>query len=149
MKFAILAFAIVAATVLTSAGPGRNSERRAINPPGAAAGLPFSNGVAVGSSLFVSGQEGLVGGKVVAGGIGPETQTALENIKKVVELGGFQMTDVVTVNVYLADIGDFAEMNKVYKTVFPEPRPARTTVQVAALVNNARVEISAIAVKQH
>jgi len=149
MIIAVLAFAIVAATVLTTSGAGRNSERRAINPPGAAAGLPFSNGVMVGNMLFVSGQEGLVDGKVVTGGIGPETQTALENIKRVVELGGFQMTDVVTVNVYLADIGDFAEMNKVYKTIFPEPRPARTTVQVAALVNNARVEISAIAVKQH
>ena len=148
MKFVVLGFAIVAATVLTIAGPGRNSEKRAINPPGAAAGLPFSNGVVVGNMLFVSGQEGLVDGKVVAGGIGPETQTALDNIKKVVELGGFQMTDVVTVNVYLADIGDFAEMNKVYKTMFPEPRPTRTTVQAAALVNNARVEISAIAAKQ-
>ena len=83
------------------------------------------------------------------GGIGPETQTALDNIKKILELAGFQMTDVVTVNVYLADMGDFAEMTRVYKTMFPEPRPARTTVQVAALVNNARVEISAIAVKQH
>jgi 2-iminobutanoate/2-iminopropanoate deaminase len=148
MKFVVLGFAIAAATALTIAGPGRNSERRAINPPGAAAGLPFSNGVAVGNMLFVSGQEGLIDGKVVTGGIGPETQTTLENIKKVVELGGFQMTDVVTVNVYLADIGDFAEMNRVYKTMFPEPRPARTTVQVAALVNDARVEISAIAVKQ-
>ena len=148
MKFAILGFAIVAATVLTTAGPGRNSERRAINLPGAAVGLPFSNGVVVGNMLFVSGQEGLVDGKVVTGGIGPETQTALENIKKLVQLAGFQMTDVVTVNVYLADIGDFAEMTRVYKTMFPEPRPARTTVQVAALVNNARVEISAIAVKQ-
>jgi 2-iminobutanoate/2-iminopropanoate deaminase len=57
------------------------------------------------------------------------------------------MTDVVSVNVYLADIAEFGEMNKVYKTFFPEPRPARATVQVAALVSKARVEITAIAVK--
>jgi 2-iminobutanoate/2-iminopropanoate deaminase len=148
MKFALLGFATIAATALTIAGPGRSSERRAINPPGAAAGLPFSNGVVVGNILFLSGQEGLVDGKLVPGGVGPETQAALENIKKLVEIADFQMTDVVTVNVYLASIGDFAEMTKVYKTMFPEPRPARTTVQVAGLVNNARVEISAIAVKQ-
>jgi len=53
----------------------------------------------------------------------------------------------VSVNVYLADIAEFGEMNKVYKTFFPEPRPARATVQVAALVGNARIEITAIAVK--
>jgi 2-iminobutanoate/2-iminopropanoate deaminase len=148
MKFVLLGFAAVAATALVIAGPGRSSERRAVNPPGTAAGLPFSNGVVVGNMLFLSGQEGAIDGKLVPGGIGPETQAALENIKKLLELAGFQTTDVVTVNVYLADIGDFADMNKVYKTVFPEPRPARTTVQVAELVSNARVEISAIAVKQ-
>jgi 2-iminobutanoate/2-iminopropanoate deaminase len=103
----------------------------------------------VGNTLYLSGQEGLVDGKLVPGGIGPETQTAIEKIKSILELAGFQMSDLVTVNVYLADIGDFTEMTRVYKTIVPEPRPARTTVQVAALVNNARVEISAIAVKQH
>jgi 2-iminobutanoate/2-iminopropanoate deaminase len=72
----------------------------------------------------------------------------IENLRAILNLAGFQMPDVVTVAVYLADIGDVAEMTRVYKTIFPEPRPARTTVQVAALVNNARVEISAIAVKQ-
>jgi len=49
--------------------------------------------------------------------------------------------------VYMADLSEFGDMNKVYKTFFPEPRPARATVQVAALVSNARIEISAIAVK--
>ena len=149
IKFAVLGFAIIAATVLTLAGPGRNMEKRAFNPAGTPPSPAFSNGLLVGNTLYLSGQEGLVDGKLVPGGIGPETQTALENIKKVVELGGFQMSDLVTVNVYLADIGDFTEMTRVYKTIVPEPRPARTTVQVAALVNNARVEISAIAVKQH
>ena len=103
----------------------------------------------VGDTLYVSGQEGLVNGKPTPGGIVPETQTALENIKRIMDLAGFQMTDAVSVNVYLSDIGDFAEMTRVYKTFFPEPRPARTTVQVAGLYENARVEISVIAVKQH
>ena len=86
-------------------------------------------------------------GKLRPEGIGPETQAALENIKKIVEASGLQMTDVASVNVYLADLNEFGEMNKVYKTFFPEPRPARATVQVAGLVGNARVEISAIAVQ--
>ena len=149
IKFALLAFAVIAATVLTVARPSHHPERRAINPPGMPAGLPFSGGVLAGDTLYVSGQAGLENGKLVEGGVGPETQATLENVKKVVELAGLQMSDVVTVNVYMTDMRDFAEMTKVYRTFFPEPRPARTTVQVAGLVGNAHVEISAIAVKQH
>jgi 2-iminobutanoate/2-iminopropanoate deaminase len=52
------------------------------------------------------------------------------------------------VTVYLADIKDFPEMNKVYKTVLPDPKPARATIQAAALVNDARVEIAVIAAKK-
>jgi 2-iminobutanoate/2-iminopropanoate deaminase len=130
-----------------AAGHPPSSAKRAINPPGTAEGLPFSNGILVGNTLYVAGQEGLDSGKLRPGGIGPQTQAALENIKKIVEAAGLQMTDVVSVNVYLADIAEFGEMNKVYKTFFPEPRPARATVQVAALVSNARIEITAIAVK--
>ena len=57
------------------------------------------------------------------------------------------MSDIVSVTVYLADIKEFPDMNKVYKSVMPDPKPTRATVQVAGLVNNARIEISAIAVK--
>ncbi len=148
LTIAVLGLAPITVSMITIAGPGRSLAKRAINPSSAATDLPFSNGLLVGKTLYVSGQEGLANGKVVPGGIAAETQAALDNIKTVLNLAGFQMTDVVTVNVYLADIGDFAEMTRVYKTMFPEPRPARTTVQVAGLVNHARVEISAIAVKQ-
>jgi 2-iminobutanoate/2-iminopropanoate deaminase len=57
------------------------------------------------------------------------------------------LKDVVSVTVYLADIKDFPEMNKVYKTILPDPKPVRATIQAAALVNEARVEISVIAAK--
>jgi 2-iminobutanoate/2-iminopropanoate deaminase len=137
----------VAAALLIAAGRPPSSSKRAINPPGTAEGLPFSNGILVGNTLYVAGQEGLDNGKVRPGGIGPETQAALENIKKIVTAAGLEMADVVSVTVYIADLAEFGEMNKVYKTFFPEPRPARATVQVAALVGHARVEISAIAVK--
>jgi 2-iminobutanoate/2-iminopropanoate deaminase len=113
-----------------------------------AKGLPFSDGIIAGKTLYVAGQEGSDdSGKLVAGGIGPETTAALKNIQKVLKAAGFELKDVVNVTVYLADIHEFPDMNKVYKTVMPDPKPARATVQVAALVNNARIEISAIAVK--
>jgi len=148
LKLAVLFVAHMAAASLMAAGNAANSTtKRAINPPGTAEGLPFSNGILVGNTLYVAGQEGLDNGKLAEGGIGPQTEAALGNIKKIVEQAGFQMTDVVSVTVYMADLSEFGDMNKIYKTFFPEPRPARATVQVAALVSNARIEISAIAVK--
>jgi len=113
-----------------------------------ARGLPFSDGIIAGNTLYVAGQEGTdEAGKLAPGGIGPETKAALDNITKILKAGGFELKDVVSVTVYLADIHDFPEMNKIYKTVLPDPKPARATIQAAALVNDARIEIAAIAVK--
>ncbi len=148
-KVTVISSVLCCATIAIAAtGAKDSSKKRAINPPGTAEGLPFSNGILAGDTLYVAGQEGLDNGKLREGGIGPETQAALENIKKIVEAGGMTMSNVVSVTVYLADINDFAEMNKIYKTYFPDPKPARATVQVAALVGHAKVEIGAIAVKQ-
>jgi 2-iminobutanoate/2-iminopropanoate deaminase len=123
-------------------------EHKAINLS-SARGLPFSDGVIAGNTLYVAGQEGTdEAGKLATGGIGPETKAALDNIAKVLKAAGYELKEVVSVTVYLADIHDFAEMNKVYKAVLPDPKPARATIQAAALVNDARVEIAAIAVKQ-
>jgi 2-iminobutanoate/2-iminopropanoate deaminase len=123
-------------------------EHKAVNLS-AARGLPFSDGMVAGSTLYVAGQEGMDdSGKLASGGIGPETTAALDNIQKTLKAAGFELKDVVNVTVYLADIHEFPEMNKVYKSVMPDPKPARATIQAAALVNNARIEISAIAVKQ-
>jgi 2-iminobutanoate/2-iminopropanoate deaminase len=123
-------------------------EHKAVNLS-TARGLPFSDGIVAGSTLYVAGQEGTDdSGKLASGGIGPETTAALDNIQKTLKAAGFELKDVVNVTVYLADIHEFPEMNKVYKSVMPDPKPARATIQAAALVNNARIEISAIAVKQ-
>jgi 2-iminobutanoate/2-iminopropanoate deaminase len=123
-------------------------ERKVINLA-PARGLPFNDGIVAGNTLYVAGQEGTdESGKLAAGGIGPETTAALDNIQKIVKAAGFEMKDVASVTVYLADIHDFPDMNKIYKSVMPDPKPVRATIQAAALVNNARVEISAIAVKQ-
>ena len=140
--------AIAIALIAGSLGQrGYCQERKAINLS-PTRGLPFSDGILAGNTLYVAGQEGTdESNKPVAGGIGPETTAALDNIQKVLKAAGFELKDVVSVTVYLADIREFPDMNKVYKSVMPDPKPARATVQVAALVYNARIEISAIAVK--
>ena len=141
----VLAPALAAALL---SGLSLAQEHRAISLAGPGASLPFSDGVVAGNMLFVAGQEGLDGGKLAPGGIGPETRAALAAIERVVKAAGFQMNDIVSVTVYLADIKDFDDMNKVYRTVVPDPKLARATVQAAALVGNAHVEIAVIAVKQ-
>ena len=146
----VFAAGFILAFVVLLAGAGRSvaQEKRVIKLPGTEA-LPFSDGVIAGNTLYIAGQEGTDDkGKLAAGGIAAEAQAALANIERVVKSAGFEMKDIVSVTVYLADIHEFGDMNKVYKSVMPDPKPARATVQVAALVNNARIEVSAIAVKQ-
>jgi 2-iminobutanoate/2-iminopropanoate deaminase len=145
-----LLICLTVATVVIFAGSllSYASKRRAFTV-GTPKGLPFSDGILVGNTLYIAGQEGTEEGlKLKPGGIGPETQAALDNIQEVLKAAGFELKDVVSVNVYLADINEFGEMNTVYKSVMPDPKPARATIQAAALVNHARVEISAIAVKE-
>jgi 2-iminobutanoate/2-iminopropanoate deaminase len=138
----------IALTMGVSVQPGYGQEHKAVNLS-PARGLPFSDGIVAGNTLYVAGQEGTDdSGKLAEGGIGPETTAALDNIQKVLKAAGFELKDVVSVTVYLADIHEFPDMNKVYKSVMPDPKPARATIQAAALVNSARIEISAIAVKQ-
>jgi len=137
-------------TGLTVLAPqlGNAQEHQAVNLSNAK-GLPFSDGIVAGNTLYIAGQEGSDdSGKLVAGGIAAETKVALENIQKVLKAAGFDLKDIVSVNVYLADIHEFGDMNKVYKSFLPDPKPARATIQAAALVNDARIEISAIAVRQ-
>jgi 2-iminobutanoate/2-iminopropanoate deaminase len=141
----IFALAVVLGVLVQQ---GYSQEHRAVNLS-SAKGLPFSDGIVAGNTLYIAGQQGAdASGKLVPGGIGPETSATLDNIQKVLKSAGFDMKDVVSVTVYLADIHEFPDMNKVYKNVMPNPKPARATVQAAGLVNNARIEISAIAVKR-
>src|SRR5579863_4583174 len=107
-------------------------EHKAVNLS-PARGLPFSDGIVAGNTLYIAGQEGTdAADKLVTGGIGPETTAALDNIQRVLKAAGFELKDVVSVTVYLADIHEFPDMNKVYKGVMPDPKPARATIQAAA-----------------
>lgn len=146
-KLAILVTTVIAAA-LAVVPASFAQEHKAISVSGNK-NLPFSDGIIAGNTLYIAGQEGTdEQSKLVAGGIAAETKAALDNIQKVIKAAGFELKDVVSVTVYLADIKEFGDMNKVYREFMPDPKPARATIQAVALVNNARVEIAAIAVKQ-
>jgi 2-iminobutanoate/2-iminopropanoate deaminase len=111
-------------------------------------GMPFSNGYVAGNTLYVAGQEGPEQGKLAGVDITVQTANAIAAIERIVKEAGFRMTDIVSVTVYIADLNDVPKMNEVYKKLMPDPKPARATVQVAGLIGGAKIEISAIAVKQ-
>ena len=111
-------------------------------------GMPFSDGYVAGNTLYVAGQQGPDShGKVTGTDITFQTKNAIAAIEKVVKEAGFQMTDIVSVTVYVTDLNDVEKMNQVYKQLMPDPKPARATVEVAGLIGGAKIEISAIAVK--
>jgi 2-iminobutanoate/2-iminopropanoate deaminase len=115
---------------------------------GQSSGRPFSPAVRAGRTLYVSGQIAVdPEGNEIRDSIEAETAQVLENIKRLVREAGFEMTDVVKVTVYLADMADYDAMNNVYLTYFPENPPARACVTVKALARGFRLEISCIAQK--
>ena len=122
------------------------AQNRAI---GSTPGMPFSEGVVAGNTLYVAGQQGPdSNGKVTGTDITVQTTNAIAAVKKVVEEAGFKMADIASVTVYVTDLNDVPKMNEVYKKLMPDPKPARATVQVAGLIGGAKIEISAIAVKR-
>ncbi len=109
---------------------------------------PYSQAIAFGSMMFLSGQLPVN----PETGIIPETveeQTAqsIANIKSILSENGMNITSVVKTTVFLSDINDFAAVNKVYGEHFKAPFPARSCVQVAAIPKGCKVEIECIAVK--
>jgi 2-iminobutanoate/2-iminopropanoate deaminase len=121
----------------------------AIQPKGFPAGRPFSPGILTpDGTLYVSGTTGadLKTGAVPAN-FEDEAKLCFDQIGMVLKAGGMTFDNAVSVQVYLTDVGLFARMNAVYTTYFKEPRPARTTVGVAKLVNAAHMEVTVTARK--
>jgi 2-iminobutanoate/2-iminopropanoate deaminase len=118
---------------------------RTSSAPGAIG--PYSQAIAAGGFLFVSGQIPLDPGtgRPVDGGIAEQVGRVLENLKAVLQAGGAGMETVVKTTVYLTDLSEFPGMNEVYARYFGSDPPARTTVQVSALPKGVKVEIDAIA----
>lgn len=109
---------------------------------------PYSQGIAAEGLVFVSGQLPID----PATGVMPEdvkeqARQSLTNLKAVLEAGGSSMEHVVKTTIFLSDINDFAAVNEVYASFFPQPCPARSCFAVAAIPKAAKLEIEAIAVK--
>jgi 2-iminobutanoate/2-iminopropanoate deaminase len=126
-----------------------SKERQVISSPQAPPSVgPYSQGVQVGHFLYLSGQIPLnAAGELQQGDIVVQTVQVLENIKALLAAAQMSLADVVKTTVFLTDLGNFAEMNRVYAEYFPENPPARSTIQVAALPKGAAIEIESIAVR--
>ena len=108
--------------------------------------LPFSEAVRVGDVLYLSGSIGIDGtGALVSGGIEAETRRTLANIREVLERHGSSMDRVIKVTVMLADMAEWAAMNRVYAEHFPLNRPARSAFGTSGLALRARLELECIA----
>ncbi|EAW13385.1 L-PSP endoribonuclease family protein [Aspergillus clavatus NRRL 1] len=103
----------------------------------------LSQGIVVGDMVYCSGQLGVnpATGKMVGGPIQARTKQILQNLNAVLEAGGSSLHDAVKVNIFLADMNDFAAVNEVYETFFEDPKPARTCVAVKTLPQGSDVEI--------
>ena len=109
---------------------------------------PYSQGIAASETVYVSGQLPLDPATgAFPEGIAAQTAQSLKNIQAILAQQGMTLANVVKTTVFLADINDFTEMNKVYGEFFTQPYPARSAVQVAKLPKDAPLEIECIAVK--
>jgi 2-iminobutanoate/2-iminopropanoate deaminase len=103
---------------------------------------PYSPAVRAGDWYVLSGQIGLdAGGALVTGGIEAEARQVLANVTAVLADVGCRWADVAKVTIFLTDLGNFGAVNALYEGALGEARPARSTVQVAALPAGANVEI--------
>ena len=124
--------------------------RQAISTASAPAAVgPYSQAIVAGDRVFCAGQGAIdaASGDVLTGTVEEETERTLRNLGAVLDAAGVGFADVVKTTVFLTDMDDFAAMNGVYATFFPDPPPARSTVAVKALPKGFKVEIEAIARK--
>ncbi len=133
-----------------SPGPKKRvaTSRRAIKTDKAPQGIGvYSQAIIAGDLIFTSGQIGIdpKTSQLVEGGFEAQAEQVLRNLAAVLEAAGSDMSQVLKTTVFLADMDDFNKMNEIYRRHFKEDPPARSTVQVARLPRNARIEIEAIA----
>ena len=124
--------------------------RQAISTSNAPAAVgPYSQAIVSGDLVFCAGQGSIdaATGEFLQGTVEDETERTLRNLGAVLDAAGVGFADVVKTTVFLTDMGDFAAMNGVYATFFPDPPPARSTVAVKQLPKGFKVEIEAIARK--
>jgi len=124
------------------------ARRRAVRMDGSPPNGLFSPAIVAGELVFTSGQIGVdpKTGQIVEGGIEEQTEQVFRNLTAVLEAAGSSTEHILKATVFLADMADYNAMNELYRRHFKGDPPARTTVQVARLPGNARIEIEAIAV---
>lgn len=108
---------------------------------------PYSQSVEVDGWLYTSGQVGIdpATGELVPGGFEPQARQTLKNLREVLASVGCTFANVVKATVFVTDLADFPQLNALYAEAMGDHRPARSTVQVAALPKNALVEIDLVA----
>ena len=124
--------------------------KRVIHTEKAPAALgPYSQGIEVNGTLYVSGQIPFVPETMtlVSDDVKAQTRQSLKNIKAIVEAAGYTMKDVVKAGVFIKNMDDFAAINEVYAEYLVDVKPARACVEVARLPKDVKVEIEVIAVK--
>ncbi|NQX87388.1 MAG: RidA family protein [Halioglobus sp.] len=123
------------------------SNRAVISTPRAPEAIgPYSQGVKVGNTVWLSGQIPLVPGssELIAGGIAEQAKQAFDNLSAVAVAAGGDLQDAVKINISLVDLEHFAVVNDVMTQFLDEPFPARACVQVAALPRGALIELDAV-----
>ncbi len=121
--------------------------KRAVSTDKAPAAIgPYSQAIQAGEFLYVSGQIPVdpATGEIPAD-VKAQAKRSLENLKAIVEAGGYTLSDVVKTTVFAAEIVDFAEVNAVYAEYFPKDAPARSFVAVKDLPKGVKIEIEAVA----
>ena len=136
--FVLAVFAVVTAGAV---------KKRVVQPPNYPAGRPYSAGMMVGDTLYVSGQIGADKDGKIPGNFEDEVHECLSNAQAILQAGGMDFPDVVSVQVYLTDMDMFQRFNAVYTQTFKEPRPTRTAVGVARLSGGAHLELTVTARK--
>lgn len=109
---------------------------------------PYSQAVRAGNTVYLSGQIPFVPAtmELVSGDIAAEARQVFENLRAVCEAAGGSLEHIARIGIYLTDLADFNAVNEVMASVFAQPYPARSTIQVAGLPRGARVEVDAVMV---
>ncbi len=145
----IAAVAAGSAAAQAPSSAKKSVQKQILRPEGAAANLPFSPGIVAGDLVFVAGQ----GTRDPKSGQHPATwedqvRQSIENVRAVLKAGGMDLANVVSCHAYFADLNDRPRMNKVYGGLFNVNPPVRTAVEVAAMPDEARLEMTCIAARE-
>ncbi|MFV1883502.1 MAG: Rid family detoxifying hydrolase [Balneola sp.] len=109
----------------------------------------YSQGIKVRNTIYVSGQIGLVPEtrELAEDDLESQVRQTIQNIEAILQAGGFELSDVVSANVFLDDLSDYQAFNEIYINYFPENPPSRMVVEAARIPLDAKVEIKVIAAK--